>query len=821
MSNLTRWCACSAAFILTLLAGCAAQRLHSDGIAAIERGDYEKGVADLTQAVARDPSNMVYLMDLQVRRDSAVQSLIAEGDAALSAGQLDAAAALYQRVLTINPANNRASHALLGIEADRRHGEELEIARKDFERKDYDAAEAKLHAILAESPGYVPAQQLAAKINFARGPVTVAPRLKTRDNRKVTLQLRDAPTKMVFEVLQRETGINFVLDKDVKSDSKTSIFVQDVPVEEAIDLVLEQNQLARQILADNMVLIYPNVAAKQKEYEQQMVRSFYLTNAPPKDVESMLKSVLGAKVMYVDERASVLVMRDTPDAVRMAEKLVAAIDVAEPEVMLEVEVLEISRSKVQDLGVLYPGSVTFTPTPSGTSGLVLGDLGKQTKDTIQISNISATLNAMKQTGQVNTLASPRIRARNKEKAKVLIGTREPVITNTTTPTSGGPAVVTGSVQYLDVGLTLEVQPTVYPDSDVAIKINLEVSNLLKQITTSSGTIAYEIGTRNANTLLRLRDGETQILAGLIQDSDTRSATSIPGLGDIPILSHLFGTHHTDREKDEIVLSITPRIIRMQAHAPGEMTEFWYGSETHTRGAPYSAEPGGSAQPQAPADPTRMNMQPAIPNPGQPSAVPQTSVPASGAAPPQTSVTPASAAAATLLAEAALAASQHSLAATAPPATIPSNASGPQGGGDAGALAPSALTLEGPNEAKVGEEFEVVVRLATDESITHLRSQLRFEAAALQLLSAETGNMVPAAAGSPKVNTRPGGAQLDVTTTSDSPVQGQGSLMTLQFKAVAPRSATNIQANLNVLGGSGAATANSTAPPLTIAIRPAG
>src|SRR5438445_12478 len=145
------------------------------------------------------------------------------------------------------------------------------------------------------------------------------PRLKTRDNHKVTLQLRDAPTKMVFEVLSRETGINFVLDKDVKSDTKTTIFVQDVPVEQAIDLVLDQNALARQILADNMVLIYPNIAAKQKDYEQLIVRTFYLTNAVPKDAESMLKAVLAAKTMFVDERTNVLVIRDTPDVVRMAE----------------------------------------------------------------------------------------------------------------------------------------------------------------------------------------------------------------------------------------------------------------------------------------------------------------------------------------------------------------------------------------------------------------------------------------------------------------------------------------------------------------------
>src|SRR5262249_13111934 len=143
----------------------------------------------------------------------------------------------------------------------------------------------------------------------------------------------------------------------------------------------------------------------------------------------------GTKTLFIDERANVVVMRDTPDAVRMAEKLVASLDVAEPEVMLEVEVLEISRSRLQDLGIQYPASATLTPSPlsGGTNGLVLSDLGKQNSDTIGITPLSVTVNALKQSGLINTLASPRIRARNKEKAKILIGQREPVITNSVTP----------------------------------------------------------------------------------------------------------------------------------------------------------------------------------------------------------------------------------------------------------------------------------------------------------------------------------------------------------------------------------------------------
>src|SRR6185312_4650197 len=179
---------------------------------------------------------------------------------------------------------------------------------------------------------------LAAAIDAARGPVTAVPKLRSQDNRPVSLQFRDAPTKMVFEVLARQTGINFVLDKDVKSDGKTTIFVQDVAIELAIELVLDQNNLARQILSDNMVLIYPNTPAKQKDYEEQIVHTFYLTNAFPKDVEGMLKSMLAAKNLFVDERTGTVVMRDTPDAIRMAEKLVASIDVPDPEVLIEVEV---------------------------------------------------------------------------------------------------------------------------------------------------------------------------------------------------------------------------------------------------------------------------------------------------------------------------------------------------------------------------------------------------------------------------------------------------------------------------------------------------
>ena len=761
------------------LVACAATSLHREGLAEVDRGEYESGMNKLAEAVAKEPNNLSFKLDLAARRSAAVQKLIAAADRARSDARLDEATATYRRVLAIEPTNQRALHGIEGVQADRSHAGMVADAGKAFERKDYDAADAILHKVLQEDAGYAPAVDLSAKINVARGPATVARRLKAQANSKVSLQFRDAPTKMVFEVLARQTGINFILDKDVKSDTKTTIFVQEVPIEQAIELVLDQNNLARQVLSENMVLIYPNTPAKQKDYEELVVHTFYITNAAPKDVEGMLKSMLSAKNLFVDERTGTVVMRDTPDAVRMAEKLVASIDVPEPEVLIEVEVMEIARSRLLNLGITPPTSLTASATAAaagatgGASGLVLADLSRQNANTITVSPVSVTANALQTVGNTDTLASPRIRARNKEKAKILIGSRVPVITQATVLSAGGSAN-SSSVQYLDVGLTLEVQPTVYQDGDVAIKVGLEVSSITNTVNVGN-TQAYTIGTRNANTLLRLKDGETQILAGLIQESDTRNTSGIPGFSQIPIIGRLFGTHTKDREKTEIVLSITPRIIRSQPRAASENTEFWYGTETRARlssfsggSLDFSASAGGSTGGVAggapgPVGPRVSTAQPVVP---QPAASP----------------------------------------APAGPPPIPT-----------GPPPKPSVTIDGPGETTVGQEFDVTVRMSTDIPIAKLRGQVRFDPSALQLISAGAGDIVPSSAGSPNVDAKNGGAQLDIAASGD-PVQGEGSLMLLRFKALNARPASAINAQVSAIGSTNSPLANAASQPLSLVIK---
>jgi len=413
-------------------------------------------------------------------------------------------------------------------------------------------------------------------------------------DRIAVLQFRESPLSMVFEALSRTRGINFVLDKDVKSDAKTNIFVKDMLIESALDMVLAQHALERKLLADNILLIYPDTPDKRRRFEEQMVKSFHLTNADPKQAMSLLKVMLDTKSLFIDEHARLLVMRDTPEVVRMAEKLLLSLDMEDSEVMMEVDIVEIARSKLQEIGIKYPNQVNLN---------ILGPVGATGTAAVQtlqslifdrphtgISSLSATINLKREDSNVNILSSPRIRARNYEKAKVHIGERVPVFTNAVTPIIGGTgSVVTGSVTYLDIGLKFDVEPTIYRDDEVSMKINLEISNIVKEV--QQGTsLSYQVGTRSASTVLRLRDGETQILAGLISDAERETASKVPGLSSFPVLGRLFSSNKSDKNKVEIALSITPHVIRHGKRPNSASSEILYGTES-SRGNPLMVKMG--------------------------------------------------------------------------------------------------------------------------------------------------------------------------------------------------------------------------------------
>ncbi len=315
-----------------------------------------------------------------------------------------------------------------------------------------------------------------------------------------------------------------------------------------------------------------------------MLKSFYLENADAKQIAAMIKTMVKTKDVFVDEKLNLVIMRDTPDAVRFAEQLVSMQDKPEPEVMLEVEVLEVSTSRLLNLGINYPTQVSYgagavAGGAAAPATISLADLRNvATPNLVQFANPVLVANLQQQDGDTNLLANPRVRVKNHEKAKILIGDRVPVITTTSGATGG---FVSQSVNYLDVGLKLDVEPTIYLDSDVGIKVGLEVSSIVKQVTSGTGsgaTLTYQIGTRSANTVLRLHDGETQVLAGLINNEERNSANKVPGLGDIPLIGKLFSSNNNTKNKTEIVLLITPHVVRNIARPDADKTEFKSGTE---------------------------------------------------------------------------------------------------------------------------------------------------------------------------------------------------------------------------------------------------
>lgn len=398
-------------------------------------------------------------------------------------------------------------------------------------------------------------------------------------DKPINVDFKGATLAQVCQVLYRTAGLNFVFDKDVPLDQPISITLRRTPVREVLSLILLSQQLEQRPINADTVMIYPNTPSKARDYQSLTVRSFYLTNIEAKTAASTLRTILKARDLVADEKQNVVVMRDTPEAIRMAEKLLAVHDMPEPEVMLEVEILEVKRSRLLELGLLWPSSLMLTPLASTAGGPVtLKDLVNTTSASLAAAVPTFGINARSESGDTNVLANPRIRTRNREIAKIMIGDRVPNISTTSTATG----FVAESVQYIDIGLKLDVQPTIYLDNEVAIRINLEVSNIAGLIQTKSGTQAYQIGTRNASTVLRLKDGENQVLAGLISDEERSTGRKVPGLGDLPMLGRLFGSKLDEGQKTELVLSITPRLIRNNKRPGIELTEFSIGPESAMR-----------------------------------------------------------------------------------------------------------------------------------------------------------------------------------------------------------------------------------------------
>jgi len=741
ISRRGRWLA---AVSVLLVAGCAVQTMHREGMELLGQGRYDEALGKLEAAARENPGDLQIRKDyLRAREDSAGR-LIAMGNSERAAERYNRAEEAYQHALRINPGDGRAMSGLEAVAMDRRHAALVAQAQALMSKGDTEGATELLKHVFLENPNLGSALQLQRQINerTAKG-LALAPSLKKKFQRPVTLQFRDANLKMVLESISKTSGINILTDKDVRADLKATIFVTGTSVEDTIDLILMQNKLEKKILSDNTIFIYPDTPAKSKDYQDLKVRSFHLVNADPKQMQAMIKTILKTRDLFINEKTNSLIMRDTPEAIRLAEKIIADQDLAEPEVMLEVEVLEVTRSKLSELGIRYPDQLTLTPlildpvTGAAAANVTLGDLGGINRNKLAVSPIpSVTLNAHLDNSDTNVLASPRIRARNREKAKIHIGDRVPVLTNSVTPVASGTPVVTGTVQYIDVGLKLEVEPDIHSDGEVGIKINLEVSNIVNQVTNAiSGTVAYQIGTRTTATVLRLKDGETQVLAGLIDDEDRRTANKVPGLGELPVMGRLFSSHRNDAKKTEIILSITPRLVGKTRVQDAKSMEFWTGTESNLRDEPIGLRKLGTVS---------------VASAGNLASARTTALPAA----PRPGVRPAPAA----------------------PQRAPA------------AVRPMTFDWRGPAQARVGDRFTLTLSAQAGEPVRNIELMLGFDSSTLKAVDAVEGTFmkqkdIPSTF-SKDIFQSSGQIAIELAGSGEKGATGAGSVAAITFEVIA-------------------------------------
>lgn len=747
--------ACVLTSVALALSGCAASIHHRAGLAAMEKGDYPQAISELQKAVELAPREIAFRKDWLQNREVATEHLLLSAGSALAQGKLSKAEEGYRKLLGFDAGNSKALAGLETIAAASRAADDVGQAHQALKRGDTAEAAQWNARALQRFPGSQEAKALKHQIETRQATEVISPEsLGGLYSKPINLEFRDASPKMVFDALSRTTGINFVFDRDVKTDQSINMFLKQTTLEDAIDVLLATGQLEKKILSPTSVLIYPNTPNKVKEYQDLVVKAFYLANVEAKQAAGMLKTVLKVKDVFVDDKYNMLVLRENPDTIALAEKLIGLHDLEEPEVMLEVEVLEVNRTRLLNLGVHVTDQFTVTPLAAGggaaVSSIKLTDLLALTRDKLGVTIPGATVNMQKMDGDANLLANPRIRVRDREKAKILIGDKVPVVTTTTTPNG----FLSESIQYVDVGLKLDVEPEIRLGDEIGLRMSLEVSSLVSSVKTNSGSQAYQIGTRNFNSVLRLKDGETQVLAGLISDADRSSANRVPLLGDVPLLGRLFSSQKDDRQKTEIVLSITPHLIRSMRRKDPASESFWSGTETTLRNKALRLRP---------FDATRLDNKQASPMLG-------------------------------------IVASPRVMDAGDGPAV---NTSGIQ------------LQWHGKKTAKVGEEFAIELQLNSIHLLRAAPLQLAFDPAQFEVVAIKEGeffNRIGKGAFNHSFDNASGRIAISVAGDNGG-AKGDGKLLTLILKPLSPAAEAKISVIAITPIGAGAAV---TPPPLPVA-----
>ena len=640
-------------------------KLLKEGEAAETAKDYDKALAAYEKAYLADPQDASYQLAMRRVRFISGQSHVDKGQALRKQGKLEDALAEFQKAYAIDPSSSIAEQEL------RRTYQMMEREKKKAGQPP--SAEAK-----PEDRGLTTTQaakkELEERINNYQNVPELKPSVR---NIPGGLKMNNQPARVLFETVAKLGGLNIVFDPDYLAQAGGKTFSLDIAsnstIEDALDYLSILTKSYWKALSPNTLFITQDNVQKRRDFEDQVVKVFYLQNATTtqelNEVATAIRSVVEARRLFTFNAQNAIIMRGTTDQVALVEKLINDLDKPKSEVTVEVIVMEANRARTRDLAlalmsggnaglripivfnpIITPGNGTDTGTGTGTStttsgALTLAALSKLSSNDFSLTLPGALVQAMMTDRSTRVLLNPQVRAVDNMKADLRIGDRYPYATGSFQSGIGGVGVgvsplVSTQFQFAEVGVNVSMTPKVHSNDEISLHIELEVSSVRDRIDIG-GLSQPVIGQRKVTHDIRIKEGEVTLLGGLMQNQDTKSIAGTPGITSIPILRSIFGTNSTERNQGELMIALIPHIVRSPDYSDNNLKGMASGSDASIRlsynraGQPDSKAPAGTPAQTAPAPVT-----PAVPAPATPAPAAAPATPPAPPAQPRLVMTPA-------------------------------------------------------------------------------------------------------------------------------------------------------------------------------------
>lgn len=515
------------------------KKLYKQGQAAEASRDYETAFDDYRKAMLDDPSDLRYKTACERTRPLASELYVKRGKQLKDNGNTVGALAEYLRATAIDPSNVSADQAIASLER------QITPAPQKSDIPQY-PTERKRLALLA-------------------GPID----LKPVSDQLITLHMAE-DSKIIYESLCKAAGINVLFDPDYNS-KRISLNLSNTSLEDALRIVATASSTFWKPVARNTIFVAQDTRVKRQELEREATQVFYLANSTQQndlnDIQTALRNVLTNAKLYGVQSQNAIVMRGTPDELLLAGQLIEDLDKAKPEVMIDVTVMQVDRDKVRNIGLQWPQTLSATLTTTSTASgatLTLNDLANLNAKNFSLTVGTAQAEMLLTDTDTQILQDPRLRAADGQKATLKIGEKIPIATGSYSAPGVSPTAAAGyaqtQFQYMDVGVNVEMTPTIHYNGDVTLKIKIEISSETGT-STIEGVTEPIIGQQSVEETIRLKEGESNILGGLLQEQNNRTVSGTPGLGEIPGLKYLFSTQNREVQHEEIVFLITPHLAR--------------------------------------------------------------------------------------------------------------------------------------------------------------------------------------------------------------------------------------------------------------------